>query len=106
MRGRINQYGQDINNLNNRIDKVEQNTRAGLATVTALTSLHPNPRANTPIELSLGMGVYKDQCAGATGVFIHPNEYSMLQGGIAYGNEDNWAGFVGVTFSIPWKHKK
>jgi hypothetical protein len=45
--------------------------------------------------------VFRDQCAGAAGLFLHPNKWSMLQGGFAFGNQDNYAGFVGMTFNIP-----
>jgi len=103
---RMNRTAQDINRLDNRINNVEQNMRSGLATVTALTSLHPNPRSDAPVELSLGTGMYKDQCAGAAGLFIHPNDWSMLQGGFAFGNSDNYAGYVGMTFSLPWFKKR
>lgn len=97
---RMDRYNQDVQMLNTRMDNLEEEVYSGLATVTALTSLHPNPRSLEPVELSLGTGVYRDQCAGAAGIFIHPNDNIMIQGGAAFGNNNDWAGFVGVTFSV------
>lgn len=101
---RIDSYAQDIDKVNDRVNSLERDIYSGLATVTALTSLHPNPRAEGPIELSIGTGVYRDQCAGAAGVFIHPTDNLMIQGGASVGNRNNYAGFVGLTFSFG--HKK
>jgi autotransporter adhesin len=98
---RMDGYGQDISRLDNKINDVQKNVYTGLATVTALTSLHPNPRSTSFAEVSLGAGVFRDQCAGAAGLFLHPTNWSMLQGGFAFGNQDNYAGFVGMTFNIP-----
>lgn len=100
MNKRLDRFDQNMQLLNTRMDNLEQEVYSGLATVTALTSLHPNPRSTEPVELSLGTGVYKDQCAGAAGIFVHPNDNVMVQGGAAFGNHNDWAGFVGVTFSI------
>ena len=85
---------------------MQREMRSGLATVTALTSLHPNPRSKAPIELSAGVGMYKDQCAGAVGLFAHPTDNFMIQGGVAFGNNDDWAGYVGVTVGIDFHRRK
>ena len=98
---RMDGFRKDLANFNNRINDLETEMYSGLATVTALTSLHPNPRSTAPVELSLGTGIYRDQCAGAVGLFVHPNNNSMLQGGAAFGNDNNWAGYLGVTFNLP-----
>lgn len=96
---RIEGYAKDIDRIDSKLDTLEQNMYSGLATVTALTSLHPNPRSEGIIELSVGTGIYRDQCAGAVGMFIHPTENLMLQGGASIGNH-SYAGFVGLTFSF------
>jgi hypothetical protein len=101
MRTTLDQHSHDIDYLNDRVSGLQQDIRAGLATVTALTSLHPNPRAEGIAELSFGIGTYKDQCAGAAGLFIHPTSWSMVQGGFAFGNRNNYAGYVGITLSMP-----
>ena len=110
----VNQNTQDIQNLNqrlggydrslqrieDRVDNVERSVYAGLATVTALTSLHPNPRSNGLVDVSVGTGVFRDQCAGAAGIFVHPTDNLMIQGGAAFGSENSWAGYAGLTFSF------
>lgn len=100
---RIDSYAQDMDRINDKVDGLERDMYSGLATVSALTSLHPNPRSQGPIELSIGTGVYRDQCAGAAGLFIHPTNNLMIQGGASLGNRNNYAGFVGLTFSFGGK---
>ena len=101
---KLNQQMTGINNslsgLNNRMDKLDQKIESGLATVTALTSLHPNPRATEKLEISIGAGMYADNCAGAIGLFYHPNDRVQIMVGGSYGGESQFAGAVGVTFSI------
>ena len=103
---KVSKQGQSIKNLSNQVQSMQEEMRSGLATITALTSLHPNPRSTAPVELSVGMGMYKDQCAGAAGLFLHPSDNFMIQGGVAFGNSDDWAGYVGVTFNFPWFKRK
>lgn len=100
MNNRMNDYGRDITQLNNRVSDLQEEVYSGLATVTALTALHPNPRSTEPVELSLGTGIFRDQCAGAAGLFVHPNDRVMIQGGAAFGNNNDWAGYVGLTLGI------
>lgn len=96
-----------INNLQNRlqdqdsrINKLDNKIESGLATVTALTSLHPNPRSNEKLEVSIGAGIYADNVAGAIGVFYHPNDRVQIYAGGSYGGDDQFAGGIGVTFGI------
>jgi hypothetical protein len=103
---KVYKQGQNISNLRHQVRDLQSEMRSGLATVTALTSLHPNPRSKAPIELSVGMGMYKDQCAGAVGLFAHPTDNFMIQGGVAFGNNDDWAGYVGVTVGIDFHRRK
>lgn len=103
---RMNNYGKDITQLNDRVSDLQEEVYSGLATVTALTSLHPNPRSNAPVELSLGTGIFRDQCAGAAGLFVHPSDKIMLQGAAAFGNNNDWAGYVGLTIGLRWFKKK
>ena len=97
---RVNGFRQDVEELANRMDGLQSKMYSGLATVTALTSLHPNPRSTEPVELSLGTGIFRDQCAGAAGLFLHPTNNIMLQGGAAFGNSNDWAGYAGITIGI------
>ena len=103
---KVSSQGKNINQLRHQVSDMQREMRSGLATVTALTSLHPNPRSKAPIELSAGVGMYKDQCAGAVGLFAHPTDNFMIQGGVAFGNNDDWAGYVGVTVGIDFHRRK
>lgn len=96
---KTNMYAQDIDRVDNKIDNLENDMYSGLATVTALTSLHPNPRSDGLIDISLGSGVYRDEFAGALGIFIHPTKNFMIQGGASISDE-SYAGFIGLTFSF------
>lgn len=101
-----------MNNLKNQIDrnsfrinKIEDRLESGLATVSALTALHPNPRSNEKLEVSVGAGMYADNVAGAIGLFYHPNDRVMLSIGASYGGDDQFAGNFGITFGIGRKRK-
>lgn len=94
-----------VDRLDNRIDSMNNKMKQGFATVTALTSLHPNPRSKEKLEVSIGTGMYMDTCAGALGLFYHPNDRVQVYAGAAYGGHDSWAGGAGVTFSLG-KRKK
>lgn len=98
MQNQIDRNTQSINKLQNRIE-------SGFATVTALTGLHPNPRSSEKLEVSTAVGMYRDNVAGAIGLFYHPNDRVQLSIGAAYGGQESWAGNVGITFSIGG-HKK
>lgn len=90
---RVQSQQQQINKLDNKIE-------SGLATVTALTSLHPNPRASQKLEVSVGGGMYADNVAGAVGIFYHPSDRVQLNVGASYGGDNSFAGGVGITFSL------
>lgn len=101
-----------ISNLKNevdynsfRINKLNDRLEGGLATVSALTALHPNPRSNEKLEVAIGTGIYADNVAGAIGLFYHPNNRVMLSIGASYGGDDQFAGNFGITFGIGGKRK-
>lgn len=95
-----------MNSLKDGLYKLNSRMEHGLATVTALTGLHPNPRSRDKLEITTAVGMYQDNVAGAIGLFYHPNDRVQLSIGAAYGGQDSWAGNVGVTFSIGGRRKK
>ena len=101
----VNGLTDRVNNIDNRLDTMNNRMKQGFATVTALTSLHPNPRSNEKLEVSIGTGMYMDTFAGAIGLFYHPNDRVQIYAGGAYGGHDSWAGGAGITFSLGRKHK-
>ena len=115
----INTAQQEFNTINNNMQNIKAGMNSlkdglytlndrvnhGLATVTALTGLHPNPRSKEKLEVSTSFGMYQSHPAGAIGLFYHPNDRIQLSIGAAYGGCDSWAGSVGATFSIGGKRQ-
>ena len=89
-----------IDTNSHRINKLDNKLESGLATVSALTALHPNPRFTGKTEVSVGMGMYADNVAGAIGIFHHFNDRVMMNVAASYGGDSQWAGSCGVTFGI------
>ena len=90
---RVNDMQSQINRLDNRLEK-------GLATVTALTALHPNPRHKGKTQISVGAGMYADNVAGAIGIFHWLTDKIMLSAGASYGGDSSFAGNVGITIGF------
>lgn len=102
---RINNLDQRITDTQRSVNKLDNKLEGGLATVTALTSLHPNPRFTGKTEVSVGMGIYADNVAGAVGIFHHFNDRVMMNVAASYGGEDQWAGSCGITFGLGRRNK-
>ena len=75
----------NLQRLNNKVDVMEQamyklddKMNKGLATVSALASLHPNPRYQGKTQVSIGSGVYNTNVAGAIGLFHYVNDNVMV----------------------------
>ena len=97
---RVDNISNRIQSQQQQINKLDNKLESGLATVTALTGLHPNPRATEKLEVSVATGMYADNVAGAIGLFYHPNDRVQLNVGASYGGDSQFAGSVGVTFSL------
>ena len=100
VQNRVDSLSSRVQSQQNQINKLDNKLEGGLATVTALTSLHPNPRSNEKLEVSIGAGMYADNVAGAIGLFYHPNDRVQVYAGASYGGDDQFAGGAGVTFGI------
>lgn len=96
---KIYQYDTRLNNLDRRVDKIESKMESGFATMSALAGLHPNPKAKGRTQVAVAGGMYKDNVAGAVGIFHNVNNNIMLSVGAAYGGKESWAGNVGINFS-------
>lgn len=97
---RVQNISNSILDTKQQISSLDKKLEGGLATVTALTSLHPNPRSNEKLEVSVGGGMYADNVAGAIGIFYHPNNRVQIGIGASYGGDSQFAGNVGITFGI------
>ena len=89
-----------MDSMQSQIDRLDNRLEQGLATVTALTALHPNPRHQGKTQISIGAGMYADNVAGAVGVFHYLNDRVMLSAGASYGGDSSFAGNVGITIGF------
>ncbi|OBZ32933.1 ESPR-type extended signal peptide-containing protein [Megasphaera sp. DISK 18] len=89
----MNQLGNQINKLDNRVDRVG----AGAAALAALHPLEYDP--NTRWEVSAGIGNYRGANAVAVGAFYRPNYDTMISIGSSYGGGENMVN-AGVTWRI------
>lgn len=96
---RMNAYDSRLNSLDKRVDRIQNRMESGFATMAALSGLHPNPRAKGKTQVAVAGGMYRDNIAGAVGIFHNFKDNIMLSVGAAYGGEESWAGNVGLTFS-------
>ncbi|MBP5597589.1 MAG: YadA-like family protein [Pseudobutyrivibrio sp.] len=97
---RVQNISNSILDTKQQISSLDKKLEGGLATVTALTSLHPNPRSNEKLEVSIGTGMYADNVAGAVGIFYHPNDRVQIGVGASYGGDSQFAGSIGITFGL------
>ena len=94
------QLNSRVNDIQQQVDRLDNKLEKGLATVTALTSLHPNPRYKGKTQVSIGAGMYADNIAGAIGIFHWINDKIMLSAGASYGGDSSFAGNVGITIGF------
>ena len=100
VQNRVDNLSSRVQSQQQQINKLDNKLESGLATVTALTGLHPNPRATEKLEVSFSTGMYADNVAGAIGLFYHPNDRVQLNVGASYGGDSQFAGSCGITFSL------
>ena len=96
----VSQLNSRVNDIQAQVDKLDNKLEKGLATVTALTALHPNPRHKGRTQISVGAGMYADNVAGAIGIFHWLTDRIMLSAGASYGGDDSFAGNVGITIGF------
>ena len=89
----------EIDRLDNRIDGVSKEMRAGFASLSAMSALVPNARSAGNTQVSVGTGGYRDQVGVAAGVFHYVNNGTLLNAGASY-SKDNVAWRAGVTFGF------
>ena len=100
VKNNISNLNTRVNNLQSQVNRLDNKIESGLATVTALTALHPNPRHQGKTQISIGTGMYADNVAGAVGVFHYLNNKVMLSAGASYGGDKSFAGNVGITIGF------
>lgn len=55
----------------------------------------------TYIKFDVDSVVFNDQSAMTTGIFLRPNDYAVLQGGMALGNDDGYGCYIGIKIALP-----
>ena len=96
----VSQLNTRVNDIQQQVDRLDNKLEKGLATVTALTALHPNPRHQGKTQISVGAGMYADNVAGAIGIFHWLTDRIMLSAGASYGGDSSFAGNVGITIGF------
>ena len=74
--------------------------RTGMASMAAMTALVPNARGCGDTSLSLGTGAYDGHTAMALGAFHYLTDNLLLNAGAAWGNTNDVAYRMGVTWSF------
>ena len=105
--GNVQALSNGLQNLDRKVDatinglhKLNNRLEQGLATVSALAGLHPNPRHQGKTQVSVSAGMYADNVAGAVGIFHYVNDRVMLSAGASYGGSNSFAGNVGITIGF------
>ena len=96
----MNQAGDAINNLGDRISRTDSHMKKGLAGAAALAALHPlDFDPDDKLTFAAGVGNYRGENAAAVGAFYRPDEKVMFSVGGTFGNGDNMVN-AGVSFSL------
>lgn len=53
------------------------------------------------IKFDVDSVIFNDQSAMTTGIFLRPNDYAVLQGGMALGNDDGYGCYIGIKITLP-----
>ena len=96
----INNIGTGMNQINNRVSKLDTRVNRVGAGAAALAALHPlefSPEAKW--EITAGIGNYRGANAIALGAFYRPNFDTMFSIGTSYGGGENMIN-AGVTWRI------
>ena len=96
----VNNFGNGMNQMSNRISKLDRRVDRVGAGAAALAALHPlefSPEAKW--EVSAGVGNYKSANAIAIGAFYRPNSDTMFSIGTSLGGGENMIN-AGVTLRV------
>ena len=75
----------NTNLINNRLDKLSDNTSRGIASAVAIAGLHPLDYApDNKFDISASYGHYNNANAVAIGGFYRPNEDMMISLGVGF----------------------
>ena len=95
----IRSLDSNIYRIDREVSDLKHDFKSGMASMAAMTALVPNARSCGDTSLSLGTGAYDGHTAMAIGGFHYLNDNLLLNAGVAWGNTDDLAYRMGVTFS-------
>ncbi|WP_320629383.1 YadA-like family protein [Megasphaera massiliensis] len=96
----VNAIGTGMNQMNNRISKLDTRVDRVGAGAAALAALHPlEYNADEKWEISAGVGNYRGASAVAVGAFYRPNGNTLVSLGTSYGGGENMVN-AGVTWRV------
>lgn len=96
----VNAIGTGMNQMNNRISKLDTRVDRVGAGAAALAALHPlEYNADEKWEISAGVGNYRGANAVAVGAFYRPNGNTLVSLGTSYGGGENMVN-AGVTWRV------
>ena len=87
-----------LEQMNDDVDEMDKEMKAGFASMAALSGLQPNARAFNDTQISLGVGNYRGKTGFALGGFHYVNDNLMLNLGAAYAGEHSATFRGGLTF--------
>uniref|UniRef100_UPI0028055D2D YadA C-terminal domain-containing protein n=1 Tax=Xenorhabdus bovienii TaxID=40576 RepID=UPI0028055D2D len=95
----LRSYGeQQVNYLNNKIERVEKRANAGIASVSAMSNIPYSN--NAQFSFGLGLGQYRNGSAVALGVQRKLNESVNIRASTSWNNSDS--AVFGAGISIGW----
>ena len=96
----VSAIGTGMNQMNNRIGKLDSRVNRVGAGAAALAALHPlEYSSDSKWEVTAGVGNYRGANAVALGAFYRPNYDTMVSIGSSYGGGENMVN-AGVTWRI------
>jgi hypothetical protein len=95
----IRNLDSNIYRIDREVSDLKHDFRSGMASMAAMTALVPNARSQGDTSLSLGTGAYEGHTAMAIGGFHYINDNLLLNAGVAWGNSNDVAYRMGVTYS-------
>ncbi len=94
----VSKLDSQLYRVEDRVDEINKEMKAGFASVAALSGLQPNARAFNDTQISVGVGNYRGQTGFALGGFHYVNDNLMMNVGAAYAGDHSATFRGGLTF--------
>ncbi|MBO4285205.1 MAG: YadA C-terminal domain-containing protein [Alphaproteobacteria bacterium] len=88
-----------VADLGNKYVKLRKDMRSGMASMSAMSAMAPNSRANGDTQITLGTGLYAGYSAVAFGAYHWLTDNIMLNAGVAWGNSSDTIYRMGVSYT-------